>query len=137
MPPTYEKLDNDKVGRQLLQQADDDDAEDSAEKASGIYDETETAVVDYIIMRHISNHDVKSSDDRPPPMASYVAVSLSDGLTTDDDDDGATSASNCRVDNAKSATSSLDDCHSRCNLGVTVTATSSRSDVTEGTMNEC
>ena len=137
MPPTYEKLDNDKIGRQLLQQADDNDAEDSAEKASRIYDETEAAVVDYIIMRRISNHDVKSSQDRPPPMASYVAVSLSDGPLTDDDDDDVTSTSNCRVDNAKSATSSVDDCRSGCNLGVTVTATSSRSDVTEGTMNEC
>ena len=113
-PATYEKLDNDKVGRQLLQEAGENEA-DAAEKESAIYDETPD-VVDYIIMRHISNHDMKLCQERPPPMISYAAVSMSDGLatdgdedSTDDDKDNATSA-NSSVNDVKSTTLFVDNC---------------------------
>ena len=92
-----------------------------------MYDET--AAVDYIIMRHISSHDMQACQEQAqestPPGTCYVAVSVSDGFTTDgeldddDDDDDydvvveqdvdrdATSANSSR-DIVRSGTSSAD-----------------------------
>ena len=87
-----------------------------------MYDET--TVVDYIIMRHISSSDMKACQEQAQestPGACYVAVSMSDGFTTDgelddeDDDDDyddgidrdATSANSSR-DIVRSATSCVE-----------------------------
>ena len=107
------------IGRRLRHR----DNETDSEKERQMYDEP--AAVDYIIMRHISSHDMQACQEQAqestPPGTCYVAVSVSDGFTTDgeldddDDDDDydvdveqdGNSANSFR-DIVRSATSSVD-----------------------------